>query len=541
MKLVIILLTFLHVTESSPYQIASVVIGKNDSLSIKAGYIEPNVAWARFRDEINQTGWSYLEVFSNESYSDVLQATAAGMAEGFITADLIHMDYMNKYADYCKNDENFCKKLTEYLRGNEAWRAKMIKNHLNESYWYQVQLIDAQVEGIKKGYHNKSLALPEIPDLAFFFFQASGDLEDLEVALKKENPSRILGSGSCSALVKVLPEHKDIFISHVTWDTYLGMLRIFKMYDFPFTRKGRKDPIIIPGRKQSFSSSPANILSGDDFYMLSSGMVSIETTIGNTNEDLWKYVTPQGTLLEWVRVMIANRLARTSDEWTFLFSKHNSGTYNNQWMVLDYKLFTPGQPIQPGTLSVLEQIPGMTETADMSVYLQENGYWASYNLPYFPTIYNMSGQEASREAYGSWFDYHLNPRAQIFKRDQSKVVDLETMMKLMRYNDYKHDPVSQCNCTPPYSAENAISARSDLNPKDGKYEFPFLGHREHGGTDCKITSFELFQKFQCIAVSGPTHDQQPAFQWSTSEWEKPLGHPDKFDFEPVKVSWDNKD
>ena len=34
--------------------------------------------------------------------------------------------------------------------------------------------------------------------------------------------------------------------------------------------------------------------------------------------------------------------------------------------------------------------------------------------------------------YGPWFDYDLHPRAQIFKRDQSKVVDLPSMMKLMR-------------------------------------------------------------------------------------------------------------
>jgi len=31
---------------------------------------------------------------------------------------------------------------------------------------------------------------------------------------------------------------------------------------------------IIPGRKQSFSSYPGSMTSGDDFYMLSSGMVS---------------------------------------------------------------------------------------------------------------------------------------------------------------------------------------------------------------------------------------------------------------------------
>lgn len=57
-----------------------------------------------------------------------------------------------------------------------------------------------------------------------------------------------------------------------------------------------------------------------------------------------------------------------------------------------------------------------------------------------------------------------------------------------RYNDYKYDNLSKCSCSPPYSAENAISARSDLNPANGSYPFSFLGHRNHGGTDCKVRS-----------------------------------------------------
>ena len=44
----------------------------------------------------------------------------------------------------------------------------------------------------------------------------------------------------------------------------------------------------------------------------------------------------------------------------------------------------------------------------------------------------MSDQDSMVKKYGSWFDYNLAPRAQIFKRDQSKVVDLASMMKLMR-------------------------------------------------------------------------------------------------------------
>ena len=58
---------------------------------------------------------------------------------------------------------------------------------------------------------------------------------------------------------------------------------------------------------------------------------------------------------------------------------------------------------------------------------------------------------------------------------------------LCRYNDFQHDPLAKCNCTPPYSGENGISARSDLNPANGTYPFSALGHRSHGGTDNKVS------------------------------------------------------
>ena len=51
---------------------------------------------------------------------------------------------------------------------------------------------------------------------------------------------------------------------------------------------------------------------------------------------------------------------------------------------------------------------------------------------YFPEIYNMSGTAAEKKKYGSFFDYHDAPRAQIFKRDQEKVVDMQSLVKLMR-------------------------------------------------------------------------------------------------------------
>lgn len=54
--------------------------------------------------------------------------------------------------------------------------------------------------------------------------------------------------------------------------------------------------------------------------------VSQETTIENYNKDLWKHVHPVGTVPEWLRNIVANRLARTAPEWASIFSKYNSGT-----------------------------------------------------------------------------------------------------------------------------------------------------------------------------------------------------------------------
>ena len=107
--------------------------------------------------------------------------------------------------------------------------------------------------------------------------------------------------------------------------------------------------------------------------------VTQETTLGNWNAEIWKYVTPE-TVPASVRVVLANRLATTGPTWVELFQRYNSGTYNNQWMVLDYNLFTPGEPLKPGTFWILEQAPGTVQMADRTMLLDNQGFWSSYNI-----------------------------------------------------------------------------------------------------------------------------------------------------------------
>uniref|UniRef100_A0A3B5MEP5 Phospholipase B-like n=1 Tax=Xiphophorus couchianus TaxID=32473 RepID=A0A3B5MEP5_9TELE len=480
---------------SAGAEIQTAIIDKHSGqLSVVEGYHEDYVAWANFTDDIN-------------------------------TTQLIYKHWMNTLMGYCgpfMSESGYCERLKTFISANLQWVQDQVEKQPASPYWHQVRLALLQLKGLEDGYYDQLYFPTErfnLNPLGFRLFQMGGDLEDLESALNKSSKTRLLGSGSCSALIKLLPNNKDLLVSHDTWNTYQAMLRIMKKYIFAFKTSPLNDSL--PGGTQAFSSYPGSIFSGDDFYILSSGLVTLETTIGNSNPALWKFVQPTGTVMEWLRNIVANRLATTGQDWAEIFSKYNSG-YNNQWMIVDYNLFTPGQTdIKDGLLVVLEQI-GLVLYRDKTQELLKNGYWASYNI-YYIEIFNASGCNKLVEKYGPWFSLDQNPRAQIFRRNQTYVIDLESMVRLM-YNNFKEDPLSKCDgCDPPQNGENAISARSDLNPANGTYPFGALKQRPHGGTDMK-----MFRQYGMLAVSGPTWDQVPPFQWSTSPYEDlvHMGHPD---------------
>ena len=140
----------------------------------------------------------------------------------------------------------------------------------------------------------------------------------------------------------------------------------------------------VPGHTLTMSSFAGTILSTDDFLTINTGLVTTETTISLYNSSLFQTLDPASQLFESVRVMTANRLATTGEEWTEIMARNNGGTYNNQWMVVDNKLFRPHQQqLSPGLFWVLEQIPGYVRRKDLTSVLQTRTFWPSYNSPYF--------------------------------------------------------------------------------------------------------------------------------------------------------------
>ena len=164
----------------------------------------------------------------------------------------------------------------------------------------------------------------------------------------------------------------DILAGHATWRSYYAMLRVYKVYAFAF----------LPARVVSLSSSPGLLHSKDDFYATPT-LVVMETTNGIYDRSLYnpETIKPQ-TALSWQRAAIATGFGLNGSDWVNLFKRHNSGTYNNQWMVLDTAHFVPGGELpSAGLLYVAEQIPGKVQSADVTDVLAKQGYWFVPNHP----------------------------------------------------------------------------------------------------------------------------------------------------------------
>eukprot|EP00463_Aulacantha_scolymantha_P000189 TRINITY_DN1106_c0_g1_i1.p1 TRINITY_DN1106_c0_g1~~TRINITY_DN1106_c0_g1_i1.p1 ORF type:complete len:236 (+),score=20.65 TRINITY_DN1106_c0_g1_i1:140-847(+) len=192
----------------------------------------------------------------------------------------------------------------------------------------------------------------------------------------------------------------------------------------------------------------------------------------------------------------------------------------NQYMIINWRQFQPGQPLNSGLLWVVEEIPGLVFGGDTTENLQR-GYWPSYNKPYWPEVYEKSGYPAVVAKYGPEHSYDLAPRAKMFRRDHPMSHDMDGLKRLMRQNNYKTDPFAENN------PDKAICVRGDL-----------MGNEPHAGGcyDTKTTQLSWAKKMLSHAINGPTTEGLPPFKWidkfsSTTH----IGEPITFDFKFVPM------
>ena len=164
------------------------------------------------------------------------------------------------------------------------------------------------------------------------------------------------------------------------------MLRIFKTYHFNCHNTS------LQAKTMSFSARPGDLESKDDYYVLSSNLVIFESSFSNYNESLYSKITPN-TLPTWIRVNLANKMAKNAYDWTEIFIKNNSGTHNNQWCIVDYNKYwditEKDKKEWKDVVWLLEVFFDIIEREDVTQkYLVTNGFFATYNHPYFKNIFD---------------------------------------------------------------------------------------------------------------------------------------------------------
>uniref|UniRef100_A0A3P9HBF5 Phospholipase B-like n=1 Tax=Oryzias latipes TaxID=8090 RepID=A0A3P9HBF5_ORYLA len=450
-------------------------------------------AYGYFNDTLVLSGWGVLEIRAGYGAGPLDDETTfflAGYLEGYLTAGQMISHYANMYPQLIK-DERVLIPLKTFLSKQDGWAREQVKLRRNsDPLWRHLGLILAQLDGLHAGAAQwaKSKHREPLSRFAVQFLNGIGDLLDLVPALTPRfNASvgagafRMPGMGHCTALIKVLPGFENLLLGHSSWYTYAATMRIYKHWDFRVS-----DPNAATG-KMSFSSYPGFLMSLDDFYLLGSGLLMTQTSIGVFNASLFSGLNPH-SLLAWQRVRLANSLAKGGEEWAEVFSKHNSGTYNSQYMVVDLSKVSLRHSIRNGALTVVEQIPGRVVYSDQTRALRR-GYWPSYNIPFNAEIYNLSGYGVMWDRYGEDFSYDLCPRAKIIRRDQAKVSDLSSLKYMMRYNNYKRDPYSKGHPC------KTICCRNDLRPRRS---------RPGGCYDTKVTDYQMALQLAAEAINGPT-------------------------------------
>jgi hypothetical protein len=470
----------------------------------------------------------------NKTVHDNLKAFGAGYLEGILTRDRIytHWQNMNHYTWFGETNGQMPEHVELYLNMQREWTQSQYQQNVGDPYWQQVYTVIQQYSGLVEGYNLNTTPDRRLTYAQFQTIGSFGDMFDIVSYKASYRPNFnkmdleqlkqfFMKNTHCSAIIKLKEDLTDIFFGHTSWFTFSAMTRIYKEYNLEYSNP------LVKSKSVTFSSYPGNLASNDDFLITSEKLVAIETSNVIFNTKLYDRLTPK-SLLCWQRVILANRLADTAPEWAKIFSQYNSGTYNNQYMVLDLKQFDPvGRQLKDNTLWVVEQIPGRVESKDVTDILAF-GYWPSYNVPFFASIRDESGYTdlvKKNPQAGDMMDYQHCVRANIFRRDQTKVDSLTGIKSILRYNNWKADPLSLNN--PGY----AIASRNDLNTAHSSCS---------GGYDSKASSYQSVMQGVTYIINGPTYDDQIVYDWASSQCmlnntrDSRIGLPEKMNFDWIE-------
>ncbi|KAH8269961.1 hypothetical protein KR018_000851 [Drosophila ironensis] len=456
---------------------------QNDLVNIPKG-----VARICYKDSVYENGWAQIEVETQRSYPDWVQAYAAGKLEGSLTWRNIYNQWSNTIASSCERDDstkNFCDWLRELLKTNFARlkRQSVVKAE-TDHYWHQLNLFVNQLEGLADGYNRgatraRSGLEEEIHLEDFLMMNAAADIQDLKIYYENYVlPNSTVGGDagsdqprnfflpSASMLARIVPQEKSpqtlqLLFGHSTAGSYSSMLRIQKRYKFHYHFAPNPKSNTIPGVDITFTGYPGILGSTDDFYVVKGRQVqAIVGGVGIKNENLqlWKSVDTKNMVPLVARVMAANRISQTRQTWANAMAKHPT-TGAKQWITVDlnklgvqdnlYNVLEGDDKHDDAAMVlnekdraailqrhnqlkdmvwIVEQLPGSLTKKDVTqrFLLAGNSSWLANGVPYHQNVLEASGVNYSADQ-------------QLTAADEKELTTLEAVDKYLRTHGFRGD------------------------------------------------------------------------------------------------------
>lgn len=473
----------------------SYCVKRNNQYLIEREETSESIVKGALTENISDNGWYKIHIIGYDGKDDEDLMYCAGFIEGYLNQEGMfnHFQLIKDIKHYNRSKQDYApKEIYNFMTTNLKYVRESVEAYVDDPYWVDIGLILKQFDGLKDGYKYRidqaNIKGQDMSEFDHWFFQSAGDMFDLAEIYPDPYPAKEFRE-HCSGMVKLTENYDDIFFSHDAWSDFRELHGELKDLYLPVSRFNAKRVVL--------STRVGKISSYDDFYLADSGLYVLETTLNNYNEDLYKVVVPQ-SLFTWMRAYYSTWVAKNGSDWAKTFIRHNSGTYNNQYVIVDSNKFVRFEKPTTDLLWIVEQFPGLYRMTDVTSQLVEDLYFPSVNTPWHHDLYELAGYPELVKSLGIYGSYRSDkgPRWQIMKREAHRIKTFEDFQKFMRYNNYARDPYSQGD------PAQQILSRYDLRPGTT----PYGARNNFGGLDTKCLRLtEALTKLQMHAIASPVH------------------------------------
>ena len=456
--------------------------------------------WVEFNDDLNTSGWYILNLEGRPGLDGRQMGRCVGFLEGVLTHDrFLQSFYLFKDqigVSRTNPEDPKLLRLRAFYTDHLRWMRQSIEAYPDDLYWRQVSVVFNIFEGLHEGLNQ--FVSPPLDELDVYLMVGMGDSLELQaswdwIPMYDEVLSR------CTGMIQMGENDEDIYFAHDSWTDYRSLHAVIKNYNLPC------DEFISP--RVSLSTQLGLISSVDDWFINERGLLVLETTFTLQNRSLYtSYVTPK-SVMNWLRTVLGMFTAENVTQYEDQFLRHNSGTYNNDYYVVDTKKLRYGKRAEKDLVHSIAQLPGPFRwIEDLTEELYREGFILSFNVPKNKAASDFMQFERAYGVSSGFCNYTECCRYLIAKRESPRLRKWDMFQHFMRYGGYKRDLFSLWQGKPNHGC--VISSRGDTDDDVAL-------QNTHGGINTKaVRASEALTRMHMHLINSPSYEQNPVLNWS---------------------------